>query len=416
MDVFDRWLDDTRDRNAVIRDIVERGALYDRVCTGVRGRQIEVDGWWLADFASCNYLGLDLREEVYDAIDETVREWGTHPSWARMACSPVLYERLEAALASKVGCEDAIVLPTISLIAVGLIPALVGPGDVIFADRFVHKVNHDGCRLARDMRKAELRSFDHNDLSGLEAMLRETKDRNQRLIVIDGVLSVTGRVPGLRGVLELAREHDALVYVDDAHGFGVLGADPTDEVPWGFGGGGVIRHLGESYDNVIYVAGMSKAYSALAAFVACPTRVKVALKSMITSYIVSGPIPFAALAGALRGLELDALEGDAWRATLYDYTRTIIEGYRERGIRTDNDNGFPIVSAYVGAPEAVLRGGQLLFDEGVYVTLQSYPLVPRDQGVLRATPTVANTPEEVAHLIDAMARTVETLRAEGLTQ
>jgi 7-keto-8-aminopelargonate synthetase-like enzyme len=109
------------------------------------------------------------------------------------------------------------------------------------------------------------------------------------------------------------------------------------------------------------------------------------------------------------------VNGDAWRATLHGYTTRIIASYRARGIRTDNDNGFPIVSAYVGSPEAVMRGGQLLFQEGYYVTLQSYPLVPIDQGVLRATPTVSNTEAEVDGLIDAMERTVRTLEAEGLT-
>ena len=97
--------------------LVERGELYDRVCTGVRGRQIEVDGRWLTDFASCNYLGLDLNEDVYRAIDDAIATWGTHPSWARMACSPALYEELERVLADKVGAEDAIVLPTISLMS-----------------------------------------------------------------------------------------------------------------------------------------------------------------------------------------------------------------------------------------------------------------------------------------------------------
>lgn len=153
----------------------------------------------------------------------------------------------------------------------------------------------------------------------------------------------------------------------------------------------------------------------MAAFVACPARLKVPLKCMITSYIVSGPVPISALAGAIAGLQLDAVHGDAWRRTLHDYTRTILEAYRARDIRTDNDNGFPIVSAYVGSPEAVLRGGQLLYEEGIYVTLQSYPLVPRDQGVLRATPTVANTWDEITHLIDAVERTVRRLEKEGLT-
>jgi 8-amino-7-oxononanoate synthase len=131
---------------------------------------------------------------------------------------------------------------------------------------------------------------------------------------------------------------------------------------------------------------------------------------------VSGPVPTATLATALAGLALNDLEGDAWRTRLYRHTKAITDGYRARGIHTDNDNGFPIVSAWVGSGEAVKRGGQLLDDEGIYVTLQGYPLVPKDRGVLRATPTVANNDDEVHQLIEAMARVHAKLRAEGLME
>src|SRR5215831_17767139 len=158
-DVFDRLIETTlSQRNTVVRELLERGCLYDNVVTQQIGRTIQVRGCWLDDFASCNYLGLDLHPAVMAAIEPAVRTWGMHPSWARMAASPQLYEQLEVKLAEVLGTEDALVLPTITLIAVGLLPALAGKGSVIFADKFVHAVNHDGCRLARD-RGATLFSF-----------------------------------------------------------------------------------------------------------------------------------------------------------------------------------------------------------------------------------------------------------------
>src|SRR3954463_2507821 len=172
-DVFDRLIDSTlAPRNSAAPALVERGCLYDNVVTQQVGRKIQVRGRWLDDFASCNYLGLDLHPETIAAIEPAVRRWGTHPSWARMAASPELYEQLEAKLAEVLGAEDTLVLPTITLIAIGLIPAIVGKGGVIFADKFVHKVNHDGCRLARDM-GAQLVGFVHSDLDGLESLLQE---------------------------------------------------------------------------------------------------------------------------------------------------------------------------------------------------------------------------------------------------
>src|SRR4051794_40401700 len=219
-DVFEQLIETTlRERNRTVFELVERGCLYDNVVTDLCGRRIKVRGRWLDDFASCNYLGLDLRPEVMDAIGPAVRKWGTHPSWARMAASPELYEVLEARLARLLGAEDTLVLPTISLIAVGLIPAVAGKGSVIFADKFVHKVNHDGCRLARDQ-GAGLVSFVHDDLDGLETLLQRHAEAPTRLIVVDGILSTTGRTPDLPRLATLARAHRAILYVDDAHGFG----------------------------------------------------------------------------------------------------------------------------------------------------------------------------------------------------
>jgi 8-amino-7-oxononanoate synthase len=409
-DVFDRVIETTLSRrNTVVRELVERGCLYDCVVTRQLGRRIEVRGRWLDDFASCNYLGLDLRPEVMEAIGPAVRRWGTHPSWARMAASPELYEQLEAKLAEVLGAEDALVLPTITLIAIGLLPALAGKDGVLFADKLVHAVNQDGCRLARDG-GARLFSFLHTDLDGLERRLKQHADAPTRVIVVDGILSTTGRMPDLPRLAALARQYDAILYIDDAHGFGVVGEDPTPERPYGRRGNGVVRHCGLGYDNILYVSGLSKAYSSLAAFVACPKKLKTHLKCNITSYLVSGPVPTAALATALAGLELNDREGDHWRDVLYAYTSALLEGYRRRGIATDNDNRFPIVSAYVGGAENVIRGGQLLFEEGIYLTLQAYPLVPRDRGVLRATLTTANTWEQVERLQQAMGRVVGALQ------
>jgi 8-amino-7-oxononanoate synthase len=292
---------------------------------------------------------------------------------------------------------------------VGLIPALTGKGAGIFADRFAHKVNYDGCRLARDM-GAKLFSFSHSDPQELERLLQENAALSPKLVVIDGVLSVTGRVPNLKPIVEVARRHDAIVYVDDAHGFGVVGEHPTLERPYGLKGNGVVKHLGLGYENILYVGGLSKAYSSLAAFVACPTRLEKYLKTNLTAYVYSGPVPTAALATALAGLEVNEREGDQLRDRIYRFATRIAQGYRAAEIATDNDNGFPIVYAYVGDADQVARGGAMLFDAGINVTMQAYPIVPKDKGVLRATPTAANTDDEVEHLVAAMTQVHRALK------
>ncbi len=131
------------------------------------------------------------------------------------------------------------------------------------------------------------------------------------MIALDGVNSMLGNAPDLREFARIAREYDALLYVDDAHGFGVVGERSPDELsPWGTRGNGIIRHQGETYENVIFVAGFSKAYSSLLAFLTLPTRLKDVLKVAAPPYLYSGPSPVASLATTIAGLDVNERRGD----------------------------------------------------------------------------------------------------------
>ncbi len=388
------------------------GALYNVVVTEVRGRRVRSsDGRWLVDFASCNYLGLDLDPEVAASIAPAVARYGTHPSWARLAAGPDLYPELEARLATLLGAEEVVVLPTISLIAVGLIPALVERGGAVFVDRLAHKVNHDGCRVARD-RGASLVSFSSGDLDALDRALTAHASAPDKLIVVDGVLSTSGRVQNIPAIAALAERHGAIVYVDDAHGFGLLGEEPSRENPYGRRGNGVVRHLGGGYDNVVYVSGLSKAYSSLAAFFTCPRALRPYLQVSVTSYIYSGPCPTASLATALAGLDVNERDGDARRRRIWEMSKSLCEGLRALDYETDDNGYMPILGVYLGSPERVIAGGRFLYERGFMATMQAYPVVPRDRGVLRFTVTSANTDDEVASLLDAMRDLRDAIRDE----
>ena len=389
--------------------LLREGKLYGLEVVEVKGRKVRVSsGAWLTDFASCNYLGFDLDEEIAASIAPAVKRYGTHPSWARLAAGPDLYRELEASLAALVGAEDAVVLPTISLIAVGLIPALVGPKGAIFVDRFAHKVNHDGCRIARD-HGAKLVSFNSGDLGALEQALEANPDATDKLVVMDGVLSVSGRAQNVRDVAALAARHGALVYVDDAHGFGILGESPDAAHPYGRRGNGVVRYSACSYDNVIYVAGLSKAYSSLAAFFTAPKALRGYLEVAVTGYVFSGPCPTASLATAIAGLALNARDGDARRAHIFALSKQLGDGLRRLEYETDDNDYFPIQSVYVGQPERVIAGGRFLYERGFLATMQAYPIVPRERGVLRFTLTYANTHDEVEALLRTLADMREVL-------
>jgi 8-amino-7-oxononanoate synthase len=391
-----RWLDACSDQAELERS----NPMTDAVIDEIDGRMIRVGDRWLADFASCNYLGFDLDREIIDAVPAYLEAWGTHPSWSRLLGSPALYEQIEGRLAELLGAADVLVLPTITLIHLSVIP-LLAAGGTVFVDRRAHKTVYEGAELAT-LRGATLQRFAHDDLDELESQLR--RDRSSaRLICIDGVNSMTGNAPDLPAFAALAREHAAILYVDDAHGFGVVGERSDDELsPYGKRGNSIVRHFGETYENVILVAGLSKAYSSLAAFIACPTEIKQLLKTGAPPYLYSGPSPVASLATTLVGLDVNERRGDALRADLCAKTRKVLDALEQLEVRTPNRHGFPIIEVPLGHAEQIGPVGEFLFEQGIYVTLAAYPLVPRSEVGFRIQMTAANTDAEVDRLVEVL--------------
>ena len=376
--------------------------MTDAVVEEVDGRMIRIGDAWLADFASCNYLGFDLEREIIAAVPEYLERWGTHPSWSRLLGSPVLYEQIEERLTELIGAEDTLVLPTITLIHMSVIPVLAG-GGTIFLEKRAHKTIFDGCELAT-VRGATVRPFAFEDVDDLERLLRAGSSA-PRLICIDGVNSMTGNAADVTAFARLAREYDALLYVDDAHGFGVIGERAADETsPYGMRGNGIMRYFDESYDHVVLVAGLSKSYSSLAAFLACPPELKRLLKTAAPPYLYSGPSPVASLATTLAGLEVNEERGDAIRADLWRKTAAVLDCLDRLGAHTPNRSGFPIIEVPLARHEDVDAVGRFLFENGIYVTLAAYPLVPRSEVGFRIQVTAANTNAEIEQLVDVLGQ------------
>ncbi len=382
--------------------------MMDAVIDEIDGRMIRIGDRWLADFASCNYLGFDLDREIIEAVPAALDAWGTHPSWSRLLGSPLLYEQIEERLTHLLGCEDSLVLPTITHIHMSVIPVLAASG-TIFLDERAHKTIYDGCQAAK-ARGAAVRRFRFEDPDHLDQLMAAERDP-MRLVCMDGVNSMTGNPPDLCAFAAVARRHGALLYVDDAHGFGVIGERGARESsPYGTRGNSIVRHAGVSYDNLVLVAGFSKAYSSLLAFITCPTEVKQMLKVAASPYLYSGPSPVASLATVLAGFDVNEKRGDALRARLYALTSRLLDGIRRLGIDTPNRSGLPIVEVPLREHRRIAEVGQYLFDQGIYVTLAAYPLVPKAEVGFRMQLTAANTDAEVDAALDAL----EELAARGL--
>jgi len=374
--------------------------MMDAVIDEVDGRMIRVGDQWLADFASCNYLGFDLDREIIDSIPAALDAWGTHPSWSRLLGSPVLYEEIEERLTALLGSEDSLVLPTITHIHMSVIPLLAASG-TIFLDARAHKTIYDGCQIAK-ARGAAVRRFRFEDPEHLDQLLSQERDPT-RLVCMDGVNSMTGNAPDLVAFAEVTRRHNALLYVDDAHGFGVIGERSDSEpCPYGVRGNSIVRHAAETYDNVVLVGGFSKAYSSLLAFIACPTDFKDMLKVAAPPYLYSGPSPVASLATVLAGFDANEKRGDELRANLWRLSDRVLRALDRLGVETPNRSGLPIIEVPLRDHRRIDAVGRFLFDRGVYVTLAAYPLVPKDEVGFRIQLTAVNTDGEVDALIAAL--------------
>jgi 8-amino-7-oxononanoate synthase len=370
--------------------------MLDSIIDEVDGRRIRIGQHWLVDFASCNYLGFDLDAEIIGAIPDYLDRWGTHPSWSRHLASPALYGEIEQELTELLGVEDTLLFPTITHIHMSVIPVLAGEGS-IFLDGRAHKTIYDGCVTARGL-GATVERFPHNDLEALESKLARSSAA-RRLIVTDGVHSMTGNAPDISALTSLAKEYDALLYVDDAHGFGVIGergaAEPCD---YGLRGNSVVRHQDVTYDNLILIGGFSKAYSSLLAFIAGPSKLKQLLKTAASPYIYSGPSPVASLATALEGLRANERKGDLLRREVHRLTHRVLDRLTELDIATPNESGYPIIELSLVDADQIDEAGDYLFERGVYVTIASYPIVPKQEVGFRIQLTAANTDAEVDHL------------------
>lgn len=371
--------------------------------TRQQNRQVLIDGRWICDFASCNYLGLDLHPQVQQAIAPAISKWGTHPSWTRAVASPDLYRILEKALSNLVKAPDVLVFPALTLLHMGVIPMLAGKEGVIFIDNAAHRSVSEACRLAQQD-GAKVINYKHNDLDDLAYKLKRYADAPVKLIAIDGVYSMSANYPDLPSYVRLAKQYDATIYVDDAHGFGLVGESPTPEMPYGQFGNGIVNHFGLRYaeDRIVYCAGLSKAFSSYGAFVTC-TDVQMKRKLSTTwTAIFSGPSPVASLASAIAGLEINLQEGGMLRQQIYRLTQKLVVSARKIGFEVDSQGYFPIVSVVVGSVESAITACKTLWKHGILITPGIFPAVPYNRSILRFSITAANTEIEIDQALVAL--------------
>lgn len=356
------------------------------------GRVIEIQGAKVVNFGSDSFLGLDQDPRVLASIREGLMRWGAHNGASRAFASVRSNVEAERKIAEWLGVESILIYPSVTLANHGAIPGLAGRKDAVVLDEQAHNSMQEAAKIAR-ANGAKVATFPHSDPKGLEKTLKGLRPYRTALVCIDGVYSMSGAIPPMKDLDEVARRHDAVLYIDDAHGTGVLGEH---------GRGTVLDALG-SYENAFVVGSLSKAFSCAGGFVAGPEPFRKLLQIRSNTYIFGGPVVPAYLDAVCT--VVDILRSDEYgtlRGRLDRHVARLTSGLKAIGL-TVLGGATPIVSAFVGDEAKTLRAGKDLFDRGYYVQSVLFPAVPYRGGVLRVQCNANHTDAEVDGLLAAFA-------------
>lgn len=359
-------------------------------------RTVKLGGRWVVNFGSDSFLGLDQDERVKAALERGVQQWGTHNGSSRAFSSVEPNIRAERKTAEWLGTEAALIYPSVTLANIGALPGLVTRQDVIVADQFAHNSIDEGLKLAK-ARGVRTAKFAHNDPAALEETLRGLAPYRFAVVAVDGVYSMSGRLPPLAEFRRVAREHNGCLYVDDAHATGVIGES----------GRGTVRESLGDYDNVLTVGSLSKGFSCLGGFVAGGQQCIDVLKLRSNPLIFGGPVPPPYLEAVSAVIDIIAsAEYTTLREKLDTNVRRLADGATKLGLAVMGGL-VPIISVLVGTEEATLKAGKFLFERGYYVQSVVFPAVPHGAGVLRMQVNACHTAEQ----IDGLLATLSVLKS-----
>lgn len=347
------------------------------------GPRVSRDGRELWNFASNDYLGLASNPELAEAFIEGVRKYGAGSAASRLVCGTLPPHRLlEEALAAAKGSEAALVFSSGFATAVGSLPALAGKDDVLILDKLCHASLIDGARLSG----ATIRVFPHNDTAKLARLLETSraKQPSARIIVVtESVFSMDGDLCPLTEIIELKDRHGALLFLDEAHAFGVLG-------PHGMG---LAAEL-DLQDRVDFQMGtFSKAAGLSGGYLATSTAWRDLLVNRARSFIYSTAPPPALAHATMASLErIHSTDGDLRRKQLHENISIFSAKHPS-----------PIVPVLLGTNDAALATSSRLEENGFLVPAIRYPTVPRGTARLRISLSAAHPAEAIATLVKAIS-------------
>jgi glycine C-acetyltransferase len=361
-----------------------------RTLESPQGAWIVVDGRKVLNLCSNNYLGFCNDPVLKEAAKRAIDEYGVGPGAVRtIAGTMKLHLELERKLAEFKGAEAVISFQSGFCANLATIPALVGREDVIFSDELNHASIIDGCRLSR----AEIIRYAHCDVDDLKAKLQEHRHKFRRaLIVTDGVFSMDGDIAPLPEIVKLAREYDAFVMVDDAHGEGVLGK----------GGRGITDHFGLHGEVDIEVGTLSKAFGVVGGYVAGSYELCEYLRQRGRPFLFSSAVTPADVAACIAAVDI-LLQSEDRVQRLWENACYFQNGLKSLGFDIGKTQ-TPITPVMLGEAPLAQEFSKRLFEEGIFAQAIGYPTVPRGAARIRVMISAVHTKEDLDFALEKFAK------------
>ena len=358
-----------------------------RNVTGAQGRKIILDGKEVLNFCSNNYLGLADDPRLRLAAVECIEKEGVGSGASRLVCGNMTAHReLEETIARFKGAESCLLFSTGYMANAGIISSVFGRDDMIFCDRLNHASIIDGIILSQ----AKFKRYPHNDMEALEEMIRSSSGFRRRGIITDSVFSMDGDIAPLDKIVELARQYDCLVMIDDAHALGVMGKN----------GKGLAEHLGVEDKIDIQMGTLSKAAGTFGAYCCGSKELIEFLVNKARSFIYTTALPPAVTASARKAIEIirdePALRQRLWTNTDYFYKAVDAMGFNTLSSRT------PIIPVVVGEPAVAVEFSRRLLEEGIFVSAIRPPTVPAGTARLRLTVMATHTRGDLDYTLEKL--------------
>ncbi len=362
------------------------------------GAVVTIGGKRMIMLGSNNYMGLTGHPEVKEAAIAAIRQYGSGCTGSRFLNGTLdIHVELEAALASWLGKETALVFSTGFFVNQGVISALVGKDDLCFSDRLNHASIVDGSRMAI----GETERYRHNDLVELERLLQKAPPEAGKFIVSDGVFSAEGTVADIAGLCTLARRYGARVMIDEAHAVGVYGPE----------GRGASAEQGRLDEVDLVMATFSKSFGGLGGFVAGPYEVIMWIRHKARPMIFSASLPPASVASARKALDI-IRNGDDRREAIWRNVAHWRTGLQELGFDTGRSTS-QIVPIFIGDDMVCVKFWKALFKEGVFTNAFIHPATPPGSALIRTSLMPTHTIEMLDQALETIGRVGRKMKFIG---